>query len=140
MDTGDCLNGPSPMMVELAELLVEIIPAADWAMMAKNGTDATTACVTIARAATGKRKILAASAPTTGPPVVHSATAGCAPEDRAHHPLRVQRHREPPAAAEEAGDDLAGAIVTPFSVKTGRPIGCCTACTSVTRCGGVSIQ
>ena len=34
---------------------------ADWAMFAKNGTDATTMCCTIARAQTGRRKILVAA-------------------------------------------------------------------------------
>src|SRR5436190_1021407 len=58
---GDCQNGPSLRLVELAELLVSVTPHADWAMFAKNGTDATTWCVTIARAATGKRKILVAT-------------------------------------------------------------------------------
>ena len=51
---GDCQNGPSPVMVELSELFVETVDHADWAMMAKNGTDATTMCVTIARATTGQ--------------------------------------------------------------------------------------
>src|SRR5664280_2026019 len=54
---GDCLNGPSERMVELAERLVGVVSHADWAMFQKNGTDATTLCCTIARAATGHRKI-----------------------------------------------------------------------------------
>ncbi|MBI0320519.1 aminotransferase class III-fold pyridoxal phosphate-dependent enzyme, partial [Streptomyces javensis] len=45
---GDCMNGPAPVLVELAELLVGTVAHADWALLAKNGTDATTACVTIA--------------------------------------------------------------------------------------------
>ena len=36
------------------------MPHADWALLQKNGTDATTACVTIARAGTGRRKVLVA--------------------------------------------------------------------------------
>ena len=56
LDTGDLLDGPSPVMVDLAELLVELVPHADWAMLAKNGTDATTACVSIARASPYERK------------------------------------------------------------------------------------
>jgi glutamate-1-semialdehyde 2,1-aminomutase len=42
---GDCLNGPAPVMVELCEALVERVAHADWAMLQKNGGDATTACV-----------------------------------------------------------------------------------------------
>ena len=48
---GDCFNGPGEVMVELAEDLVAMLPHADWAMFQKNGGDATTCCVTIARAA-----------------------------------------------------------------------------------------
>src|SRR5579862_6302914 len=55
---GDCQNGPAPVMVDLAELMVATVRHADWAMLAKNGTDATTMCCTIARAQTKKTKIL----------------------------------------------------------------------------------
>src|SRR5674476_1342333 len=58
---GDCLDGPSERMVELAERLVGVVSHADWAMFQKNGTDATTLCCTIARAATGKNKVLVAT-------------------------------------------------------------------------------
>jgi glutamate-1-semialdehyde 2,1-aminomutase len=58
---GDVLNGPGPEMVELAELLVDRVPHADWAMFAKNGTDATGLALTTARAATGRRKVLMAN-------------------------------------------------------------------------------
>lgn len=47
---GDCLNGPSPRMVELAECFVSVVEHAQWVMFQKNGTDATTLCCTIARA------------------------------------------------------------------------------------------
>ena len=43
---GDCMNGPSPVLVDLAELVVDTIPHADWCIFGKNGTDATTACST----------------------------------------------------------------------------------------------
>ena len=61
-ELADCQNGPGAAMVELAELLVRTVGHADWAMLAKNGTDATTTCVTIARAQTGRDRILAANA------------------------------------------------------------------------------
>ncbi len=57
---GDVLNGPGPEMVELAELLVDRVAHADWAMFSKNGTDATGMAVTAARATTGRRKVLMA--------------------------------------------------------------------------------
>ena len=59
-DAGDCMNGPSEQMVELAELLVDITPWADWAWFAKNGTDATVYAASVARTATGKDAILRA--------------------------------------------------------------------------------
>ncbi len=44
--------------VEVAEMLIEIIPCAEEAVFAKNGSDACTAAIQIARAATGKEVIL----------------------------------------------------------------------------------
>jgi len=109
-------NGPGEAMIELAELMVETIPAADWAIFGKNGTDATTACVSIARAATGKRKILVA----TG--AYHGAAPWCTPwpggvvaEDRAHivnYTYNDVTSLE--AAVVDAGKDLAGIIVSAF--------------------------
>src|SRR5579859_2354081 len=55
---GDTQPGPSARMVELAELLVERVGHADWTMFAKNGTDATTICLMVARAHTGRNKVL----------------------------------------------------------------------------------
>ena len=59
MALADTCTLASPVMVELAEYLVELIPIADWAYFAKNGADATNMAVLIARAATGKRKVIA---------------------------------------------------------------------------------
>ncbi|TXL69532.1 aspartate aminotransferase family protein [Vineibacter terrae] len=116
MAAGDCLNGPSERMVELAERLVGLIPHADWAMFAKNGTDATTTCVTLARAATGRRKILVAKG------AYHGAVPWCSPyplgvtaEDRAH--LLTFTYNDAAsleAAVAQAGDDLAAVIVSAF--------------------------
>jgi glutamate-1-semialdehyde 2,1-aminomutase len=113
---GDCLNGPAPVMVDLAELLVARIPHADWAMFQKNGTDATTACVMIARAATGRRALLIARGSYHGAaPWCTPVPAGTIAEDRAHQ-IRfayndiAALHQ----AAEQAGDDLAAVIVTGF--------------------------
>ena len=84
-EQGNCLNGPGAVMVELAERLVDRIAHADWAMFQKNGTDATTACVTIARAATGRRVILVAEGSYHGAvPWCTPVPAGATAEDRAH--------------------------------------------------------
>ncbi len=57
LEQSDCVMGASPRMVELAEFLVDLVPAADWAFFAKNGGDVTNYSVMIARAATGRKKI-----------------------------------------------------------------------------------
>ncbi|WP_191082694.1 aminotransferase class III-fold pyridoxal phosphate-dependent enzyme [Roseococcus microcysteis] len=113
---GDCLNGPAPVMVELAERLVDRIPHADWAMFQKNGTDATTACVTIARAATGRRVILVAQGSYHGAaPWCTPVPAGTTDTDRAHQlRFRYNDVASLEAAADAAGDDLAAVIVTAF--------------------------
>lgn len=109
---GTCLDGPTPRLVELAERLVETIAHADWAMFQKNGSDAMTSCVTIARAATGRRKVLVAEG------AYHGAVPWCSPslvgvtaEDRAH--LLTFRYNDPAsldAALAEAGGDTAAVV------------------------------
>ena len=118
---GDCQNGPAPVMVELAELLVATVRHADWAMLAKNGTDATTACCTIARAQTGRRKILVARGAYHGSaPWCTPRPAGTTEADRAnlgHYTYNdLDSVRQ---AAAEAGDDLAGILVSPFKHDAG---------------------
>ncbi|HEX4092850.1 MAG TPA: aminotransferase class III-fold pyridoxal phosphate-dependent enzyme [Trebonia sp.] len=118
---GDCQNGPGPVMVDLAELLVRTVRHADWAMFAKNGTDATTMCCTIARAQTGRRKILVATGAYHGAaPWCTPRPAGVTAADRAnlghytYNDLDSVR-----AAAAEAGDDLAAIVVSPFKHDAG---------------------
>src|ERR1700728_3587898 len=118
---GDCQNGPGPVMVDLAELLVRTVDHADWAMFAKNGTDATTMCCTIARAQTGRQKILVAAGAYHGAaPWCTPRPAGVTPQDRAnlghytYNDLASVRQ-----AAAEAGDDLAAIVVSPFKHDAG---------------------
>jgi len=56
---GDTQPGPGACMVELAELFTERVDHADWAMFAKNGSDATRLCLSAARATTGRRSVVA---------------------------------------------------------------------------------
>jgi glutamate-1-semialdehyde 2,1-aminomutase len=113
---GDLMTGPAECQVELAELVVETIPHADWVLFAKNGTDATTACVTIARAGTQRRKVLVAKGSYHGAaPWCTPSLAGVTAEDRAHilhydynDVASLER------AADEAGRDLAAVLVTAF--------------------------
>ncbi|MDQ0511817.1 aminotransferase class III-fold pyridoxal phosphate-dependent enzyme [Ancylobacter amanitiformis] len=122
LQKGDAMNGPAQAMVELAELMVELIPHADWAQFEKNGTDATTTAVTIARAGTGKRKILVAQG------AYHGAVPWCSPslvgvtsEDRAH--ILTYTYNDVDslnAAVDAAGGDLAGIIVSAFRHDYGK--------------------
>ena len=113
---GDCMNGPGEAMVELAELMVETVAHADWVQFQKNGGDATTVCVTIARAGTGRRKILVARGSYHGAvPWCSPSLAGVTAEDRAHI-LQFEYNdvASLAAAAALAGDDLAGVLVAAF--------------------------
>jgi len=113
---GDCLNGPGEVMVDLAEDLVAMLPHADWAMFQKNGGDATTACVTIARAGTGRRKVLVARGSYHGAlPWCSPSVAGVTSEDRAHllH-FEYNDVTSLRAAVDQAGKDLAAILVTAF--------------------------
>jgi glutamate-1-semialdehyde 2,1-aminomutase len=54
LDNGSNFTRPSPLEAELAEILVDRIPAAEMVKFAKNGSAVTTAAVRLARAATGR--------------------------------------------------------------------------------------
>ena len=55
---GNTVSLASPVMVDLATTLVEMVDAAEWALFGKNGGDSTNLAVMVARAATGKEKIV----------------------------------------------------------------------------------
>jgi len=57
-EKGDCMPLPGMAQIELAELLVDTIEIADWAFFMKNGGDATTFAVMVAREATGREKLV----------------------------------------------------------------------------------
>jgi glutamate-1-semialdehyde 2,1-aminomutase len=113
---GDVMNGPGEVMVRLAEILVDTVPHADWAQFEKNGTDATTTAITIARAGTGGRKILVAKG------AYHGAVPWCSPslvgvtaEDRAHLLTFDYNNVESlQRTVAEAGKDVAAIIVSAF--------------------------
>jgi len=118
---GDTQSGPAACMVEAAELLVDRVTHADWAMFAKNGTDATTICLMVARAATGRSKVLAAAG------AYHGATPwftlrpdGVTPEDRANFAYyQFNDIASVERAVGVAGGDVAAIIVSPFKHDAG---------------------
>lgn len=58
INRGDTVTLTSPVMVELAEKLVELVTIADWAFFAKNGGDVTNLATLVAKAETGRKKII----------------------------------------------------------------------------------
>ncbi len=116
MRDGNCFNAPTPLWVELAEHLVDITPFADWAVFAKNGSDVCTWAVEVARAATGRKKVVKAAG------AYHGTHAWCSPlpagitdEDRANV---VEVPWNDLAALQEvvrtSGDAIAAVMLTPF--------------------------
>ena len=119
---GDTMNGPAPLMVDLAERLVGMIDHADWAMFCKNGTDATAMAMATARSYRRRRKILVAEG------AYHGVAQWCVlrgdgvlPEDRAH--VLTYRYNDIDSLAEAvrvADNDLAGIFATPYRHDTFR--------------------
>ena len=119
---GDLLNGPGPEMVELAEVLVDQVAHADWVMFAKNGTDATTISLMVARAETGRNKVLAATGAYHGSaPWATIRMDGVAPEERANlHYYEYNDAASVELAIEQAGAANVAAIITsPFKHNAG---------------------
>jgi glutamate-1-semialdehyde 2,1-aminomutase len=117
----DCQNLPSPLLVELAERMVSIVRHADWAMFMKNGSDANTLALTIARAATGRKVIMVAKGAYHGAaPWCNPNMTGILPEDRAN--LVYYNYNDiqsVTAALSKCENDLAGIIVSPFRHDAG---------------------
>lgn len=116
LNNGNCFNHPSPVMVELAEFLVDLIPFADWAVFAKNGSDVTTWATLVARELTGRKKIVACRGE------YHGAHAWCTPghggiieEDRVNMLYYTWNNLEELRKLfENNKDQIAGVIMTPF--------------------------
>jgi glutamate-1-semialdehyde 2,1-aminomutase len=112
---GDTLTGPTELMVRLAEEWTALVTHADWAIFCKNGTDATSMALSIARQHTRRKTIIRAKG------AYHGAAAWCVNRpagtietDKAHQLFCDYNDvASLEAAAAEAGDDLA-AIFAPF--------------------------
>ncbi len=119
---GNTQPGPAPCMVELAELLVDRVAHADWAIFAKNGSDATTISLMVARAETGRNKVLAAAGAYHGAqPWATIRMDGVAPQERANlHYYTYNDVASVERAIDEAGaDDVAAIITSPFKHDAG---------------------
>lgn len=113
---GDCFNGPSDIIVDLAEQFCSRVTHAQWSLFAKNGTDATTTCVSIARAFSNKSKILVAKGAYHGAaPWCTPAPAGTTVEDKTNQIQYIFNDIESvEEALAAAGDDVAGILVSAF--------------------------
>ena len=73
MSRGGLMTMPMDRWVELARLITETTPSADWVIFAKNGSDVTSWCVNAARVISGRTKILMAEG------AYHGFHAWCVP-------------------------------------------------------------
>jgi glutamate-1-semialdehyde 2,1-aminomutase len=113
---GDTMNHPGPLQVELAELMVDTVAIADWAVFAKNGSDTTSWSVQVAREFTGRKKVLCAKGE------YHGAHAWCSPghggiieEDLQHvHRFEWNDIASFDALVAEHAGQIAAVITTPF--------------------------
>lgn len=111
-----CANHPTPLQVDLAEKMVDLVPFADWAVFAKNGSDITTWATLVARDHTRRRKILHVQGE------YHGAHAWCSPghnglidEDRAHiHTFKWNDLESLRSLVRKYEGDVAGVIMTPY--------------------------
>lgn len=121
-ENGDTQPGPGECMVELAELLTQRVDHAEWAMFAKNGTDATSLCLGAARSATGRRHVVAVRTSYHGWASWHNPNA----DGKAGRPdpetfLYEYNHLDSVRAAVEAAGpaSVAAIFVSPFRHDAG---------------------
>jgi glutamate-1-semialdehyde 2,1-aminomutase len=115
---GDCFAQPTPDSVALAECLVETVSGMDWCAFAKNGSDALATAIVVARAATGRRKLVCARDAYHGS---HFWSNWCSPGpgrlmDDSRDVLLVDWNDADELAAvlDSHGQDVAAVVMTPF--------------------------
>ena len=120
MKQGDTMTGPAGLMVELAEEMTALVTHADWAIFCKNGTDATTMAMMVARNHTRRKTIVLAKGAYHGAaPWCTPLRNGVVPSDRAHQIFYTYNDVESlEAAVREAGDDLAAVFASPIKHDT----------------------
>jgi glutamate-1-semialdehyde 2,1-aminomutase len=111
-----CLNHPGPIMVELAEYLVDLVEFSAWAVFGKNGSDMTTWALQVAREHTKRRKILKVAGAYHGiDPWCTPGHAGLLHEDRVHvHEFFWNDLESFDRLLKAHRGDIAGVIMTPF--------------------------
>lgn len=112
----DGVNFSRPTELELAaaEDFLDLVPAADMVKFAKNGSDATTAAVRLARAATGRTRVAVCRQPFFSTDDWFIGTTpmnGGIPAAAAESTVRFGYNDLPSVAAALAGDDVACVIL-----------------------------
>jgi glutamate-1-semialdehyde 2,1-aminomutase len=115
-EQGSVFNHPTALAVELAERLVSLVPIADWATFARNGSDVCTYLVLVARQHTQRRKIIKVKGAYHGTHAwcIHGI-AGLIPSDY-EHVLQFTWNDldELKGLVEKNAGDVAGIILTPY--------------------------
>jgi glutamate-1-semialdehyde 2,1-aminomutase len=113
---GTCTTTSSTLLVELAEKVVDTIDCADWAMFSKNGCDATSWAMVIARAYAKRNKMVLAEGGYHGSqPWAGTNHAGITPNDRKDILMAPWGDITPfeQLVAENKGE-IAGVMFTPY--------------------------
>ena len=113
----------APVMVDLATELVDLIDIADWALFGKNGGDATSLAVMIAREHTGKKKIIKIDDGYHGvaPWMQDKSRPGIIPSDN-EHVLKIKWNDSEALEEllEKQGNDIACFISSPYDHPVSR--------------------
>ncbi len=114
---GNTVSLASPVLVELAETLVDLVDGGDWALFGKNGADSTTLAVMVARAATGRRYVVKVDDGYHGSAawMQSPGNAGTVTED--HQLVLTVPWNDPSALAaviDQHGPDIACFISSPY--------------------------
>lgn len=112
----DTASGPSEIMVDLAEAFVGMVEHADWAMFCKNGSDATSMALLMARAYRNRKTVLCAKGAYHGAAAWNTPRpAGVIESDRAHIVYYEYNNTQSLVDAFNAHQgDVAGVFATPF--------------------------
>jgi glutamate-1-semialdehyde 2,1-aminomutase len=133
LESGTSFGTPNPYEVEMAELIVEMVPSVEKVRMCNSGTEATMSAIRLARGYTGRNKIIkfagcyhghvdsllvkaGSGALTLGNPDSAGIPAGFAAE------TLVLPYNDPEAIRQtflEHGDDIAAIIVEPYPANCG---------------------
>lgn len=133
LDSGTSFGTPNPYEVEMAELIVEIVPSVEKVRMCNSGTEATMSAIRLARGYTGRDKIIkfagcyhghvdsllvkaGSGALTLGYPDSAGIPAGFASETIV---LDYNDAEELQKTFAEHGEDIAAIIVEPYPANCG---------------------